>query len=76
MPAPDGDQPHDRLDRGGLAGAVAAEQRDELTGAHRQGDALQDVRESVVRLHVLELQQGRLVRSAGPISGTHRLPVR
>src|SRR5215467_3074181 len=55
------DDAHDRLERRGLAGAVAAEQRHHLAGAHLEADAVQHVRLAVPGLQVLDRQQ-RAVR--------------
>ena len=49
-------QAHDRLQRGGAAGAVAAQQRDDLALVHRQVDAVQDVRFAVPGVHVGQAQ--------------------
>src|SRR5262245_28676643 len=43
-------QPGDRTHRRGLAGTVAAEQRDDLALAHVQGQAMEHVGETVVRV--------------------------
>jgi hypothetical protein len=46
------DDPHDRFQRRGLAGAVAAEQRDHLAGIHIEIDAVKDVGFAVPGLEV------------------------
>ena len=48
------DDAHDGLERRGLAGAVAAEQRDHLAFAHAELDPVQDVGFPVEGVHVLE----------------------
>ena len=47
---------HDGEDGRGLAGAVAAEQADDLALPHGQRDAVQDVAVAVVGVDVLELE--------------------
>jgi hypothetical protein len=42
-PARTGTEPFQDLDRGGLAGAVRPEERDDLAGAYVEVDAVQDV---------------------------------
>ena len=53
------DHAHDRLQRRGLAGAVAAEQRHHLAFVHVEARAVQDVRLAVPGLQVLDREQGR-----------------
>jgi hypothetical protein len=77
VPAAHGHQPHDRLHGRGLAGAVAPEQRDQLTRLHGEGHTLQHVGQAVVRLDLLDLQQRRGGALGAPARyGGHRLPVR
>ena len=47
---------HDGEDRRGLAGAVAAEQADDLALPYRQRDAMQDVAVAVIGVDVLDLE--------------------
>src|SRR3954466_7718863 len=76
---------HDRLERGGLAGAVAAEQRDHLTLAHLEIDTMEDVRLAVPGVEAPYLEQnlrhrgmppslaGRMIRShSRPRRGSRR----
>ena len=56
---------HDRLERGGLAGAVAAEQRHDLALAHGQVDAVQHMRLAVEPVHGLEPQH--VARALAPL---------
>ena len=53
---------HDGVAERRLAHAVAADQGDRL-GAHRERDALEDVRRAVERMHVLELQERRVTHA-------------
>jgi hypothetical protein len=59
------DDAHHRLQRGGLAGAVAAEQRDHLAFVHVEIHAVQDVRFAVPGLQILHRQHLRGVRPRG-----------
>src|SRR6266540_1404914 len=47
---------HDGLERRALAHAVAPEQSHDLAGAHLEGDAVQDMGLSVIRVDVFEGQ--------------------
>src|SRR4029077_9501850 len=49
---------HDRLQRRGFAGAVASEQRDNLTFMHVEGYTVQDVRLAVPGLQILDRKHG------------------
>ncbi len=49
-------EPHDRLERGGLADAVAAEQSHYLARLDLEGDTVQDVRLSVEGVNVVQAQ--------------------
>ena len=53
------DDPHHRLQRGGLAGAVASEQGHHLAGIHLEIDAVKDVRLPVPGLQILDRQHRR-----------------
>ncbi len=55
-------QAHDRAQRGGLAGAVAAQQHRHLPARHREVDAVQDVIGADVRVHRLQRQHARSCR--------------
>ena len=55
----------DRAQRRRLAGAVGAEQRDDLAFLHRQRDAVQGLDRPVARLDVAQLKQRRIVRRPG-----------
>src|SRR6185437_6966148 len=46
------DQPHDRAQRRGLAGAIAPEQRDHFALLHVEGYPVQDVRLAIPGLYV------------------------
>ena len=50
-------EPHDRAQRGGLAGAVAAEEHGDLARRHREGDVAQHVALAVEGLERLDRQQ-------------------
>ena len=63
-PAPRADDAHDREQRRGLARAVPADQRDHLALAHRERDALQDVRLAVVGVEILDLEEHHQERAA------------
>ena len=52
------DQPHDGLERGALADAVAAQQPDHLAGTDLQRDAVQDVALAVEGVDVLDGHEG------------------
>ena len=52
-------QTHDGAQRGGLAGAVAAEQHGQRAARHHEIDAVQDVIRPDVRVHAFEAQQRR-----------------
>ena len=52
-------EPVDRAQRRRLAGAVRAEQRDDLAVAHLEGDALERVDRAVVGVDALELEDRR-----------------
>ena len=60
------DDAHDRLQRRGLAGAVAAEQRDHLAGSHLEVDAVQDVRLAVPGLQILDRRAATCAAQAWP----------
>jgi hypothetical protein len=64
-------QSHDRAQRGGLAGAVAAQQHGHGCRRHGQIDAVQDVVRADVRVHVLQFQQ-RLRHAAFSVGLTPR----
>src|SRR6185369_10538881 len=51
------DHAHDRLERRGLAGAVAPEQRYHLALAHLEVDAVQDMRLSVPGVEAFDSQE-------------------
>ena len=71
------DDAHDRFQRRGLAGAVAAEQRHHLARLHVESDAVQDVRLAVPGLQVLDREQRRARTSsmAGPHIGFAHLRI-
>jgi hypothetical protein len=50
-------QAHDRAQRGGLAGAVAAQQHGQLAARHDEVDAMQDVVRPDVRVHAFQREQ-------------------
>ena len=60
------DDAHDRFQRRGLAGAVAAEQRHHFALAHVEDHAVQDVRLAVPGLQVLDREQGARSYQAWP----------
>ena len=59
------DQAHHRLDGGGSARSVAAEQADDLAGLHAEVDAMQHMALAVVAVQVADLKQGAHASSAG-----------
>src|SRR5262249_43246403 len=60
--------PGHRPQGGGLAGAVAAEQGEDLSSAHFERDALQDVALAVVGVQVAAAQERRSVRGAHSVA--------
>src|ERR1700682_97767 len=52
-------EPRDVAQRGALARAVAAHQRDDLPGPHLERDAVQDVHVAIGEVQLADLQQGR-----------------
>ena len=60
------DDAHDRFQGRGLAGAVAAEQRDHFALPHVEDRAVQDVRFAVPGLQVLDRKQGAASYQAWP----------
>jgi hypothetical protein len=60
------DDPHDRFQRRGLAGAVATQQRDHFAGIHIEVDAVKDVGFAVPGLQILD---GKNLRSGRPGCG-------
>ena len=66
-------QPGDRAQRRGLAGAVRAEQRDDLALLHGEADALERLDRAVLDGDVVELEQAHAVSSGG--RGRGRCPV-
>ena len=67
-PAAPRSEAEDRLERRGLADAVASEQRGDAARGHLEGDALEDVRPAVVDVEVLDGEHGRPVVT-GPRPG-------
>jgi hypothetical protein len=63
-------QSGDRLERGGLAGAVVAEQRDDLAAAHLQRDPLQGADLAVVDVEAVKAQHWHSASRGAP--GTPR----
>ena len=69
------DQAHDGLQRGGAAGAVAAQQRDHLAAVHREVDAVQDVRLAVPGVQVGQAQELDALMPWAPCSSASALPM-
>ncbi len=53
-----GQEPEDRLEHGGLAGSVGADDRDDLPGLDPEGHAAEDLHLPVAGVDVLDLEQG------------------
>src|SRR5262249_19031986 len=58
--APRGEQSGHRLQRGGLARAVVAEEGDDLARAHPEGHALEGMDLAVVDVEILDLEHASL----------------
>ena len=54
-------EPHDRAERGGLAGAVAAEQRRDLAARHLERHAAEDLALAVEGLESLDREQRHVI---------------
>src|SRR5262245_28744677 len=52
------DEPHDGLERGALANAIASNQRDHLAATHLERDAIEDMALAVVRVHAFDRDEG------------------
>ena len=74
-PAPGRQQAADREVQRGLAGAVAAQQRDDLVGPHRQADAAQHLHPAIAAAQVLHVEQGFLGHRATPAAARSRAAV-
>ena len=56
--------------RGGLSHSVAPEERDDLAARDREADVVQDVRESVAGVEVLDLEQRRALPRRSSLNGS------
>ena len=66
------EQPHHRFQRRGLAGAVAADQADDLALAHLQADVLQDMARSVPGIELADLKDRLRHRFSAPAGRDRR----